>query len=71
MKDYTVGWDKIKLGQVWRNKNSGRLVTIIKEPAAAYSSVRLHHNRGRDTSKYIHYFLYDYEPVCPEASLVK
>ena len=69
MKDYTAGWDSIEVGQTWRNKSTGRLVTIIKAPATRHSSVRLHHhNSGRDTAKYIHYFLYDYEVSYPTAS---
>ena len=71
MKDYTAGWDRIKVGQIWRSKALQGEVTILKAPAHRTGNVKLLHRRGTKTLKQVHYFLYDYEPVYPEARLVK
>ncbi|KKN60233.1 hypothetical protein LCGC14_0534320 [marine sediment metagenome] len=62
MKDLYAGWDKIEIGQVWRNKSTGRLVVILIAPANKFVKVKLLHKSGLETFKQIHYFLYDYDP---------
>ena len=62
-------WSDIHLGQNWRHKKTKRVVIMIKTPTHNMGSVKLLHQSGRKTSKYTHYFLYDYELITTEALL--
>lgn len=63
MKDPYKGWDKIEVGQVWRNKSSKRLVVVLVAPPYKQEYVKLLHKQfDHQTFKQVHYFLYDYEP---------
>lgn len=64
MKDPYEGWDKIEVGQVWRNKSSKRLVVVLIAPPYKQKYVKLLHKQfDHQTFKQVHYFLYDYEQI--------